>query len=176
MLSMPARILAALAFALAAATPAVAQDAFTNRDTELKERAEAQSRTLANLPENTAVRLLVRGGGWSRVEARGQSGWVRVFHLRFPHTAQAAQESTSLAGGLLGSLGSAITGQRAPARTNLATTGVRGLSQEELRDARPDPQALAKLQGYRADRAAAERFAREGKLVPVRIEEGGGSR
>jgi hypothetical protein len=154
-----------LAFPLLAA----AQDAaFTNRSTELKDRADADARTVATLSENTPVKVLARGGGWTRVEAGGQSGWVRVFHLRFPSTVEGAPSSSG--GGFLSSLGSAIGGQRSNTKANLATTGVRGLSQEDLKNANPDPEALRRLQSFRADRAAAERFARDGKLAAVQIE------
>jgi hypothetical protein len=160
-----------LLFAILLAFPlfAAAQDqAFTNRSTELKDRAAAEARTVAMLAENTPVKLLARGGGWTRVEAGGQSGWLRVFHLRFPASVESAPSSS--AGGLLSSLGSALTGQRSNPKANLATTGVRGLSQEDLKNANPDPDALRRLQSFRADRAAAERFARDGKLAAVQIE------
>jgi hypothetical protein len=157
-----------LAFPLFAA----AQDAaFTNRSTELKDRADADARTVTTLSENTPVKVLARGGGWTRVEAGGQSGWVRVFHLRFPSTVEGA--SSSSGGGFLSSLGSAIGGQRSNTKANLATTGVRGLSKEELQNSNPNPEQLRKMQSFRADRAAAERFAREGKLAAVQIDSPG---
>ena len=157
-----------LAALLAFPLLATAQDAaFTNRSTELKDRADADARTVTTLSENTPVKVLARGGGWTRVEAGGQSGGVRVFHLRFPSTVEGASSS---GGGFLSSLGSAIGGQRSNPKANLATTGVRGLSQEDLKNANPDPEALRRLQSFRADRAAAERFARDGKLAAVQIE------
>jgi len=68
---------------LALASSAWGQDqAFTNRATELKEKGDAQSKTVASLTENTAVKVLGRGGGYTQVEANGQKGWVRAFHLR----------------------------------------------------------------------------------------------
>jgi hypothetical protein len=148
---------------------AAAQDpAFTNRSTDLKDRGDAEARTVATLAENTPVKLLTRAGGWARVDAGGQSGWVRVFHLRFPASVESVPSSSG--GGFLSSLGSAITGQRSNPKANLATTGVRGLSQEELKNANPDPEALRRLQSFRADRAAAERFARDGQLAAVQID------
>lgn len=158
-----------LAALLAFPLLATAQDAaFTNRSTELKDRADADARTVTILAENTPVKVLARGGGWTRVEAGGQSGWVRVFHLRFPSSVESTPSSSG--GGFLSSLGSALTGQRSNPKANLATTGVRGLSQEDLKNANPDPEALRRLQSFRADRAAAERFARDGKLAAVQIE------
>jgi hypothetical protein len=155
---------------LAVAPFASAQEqAFTNRPTELKERASAEARTLATLPADTALRVVARGGGWTRVEADGKSGWVRVWHLRFPVTA--ARSSGSSGGGFLSGLSSMLGGGKPTGtRATIATTGIRGLSPEDLRNASPDPQALRRLQSYRADRGSAERFAREGKLSETRIE------
>lgn len=159
---MKTRFLAlALACACTCGLAAAQEQAFTNRATELKERAAPEAQTLATLPENTPVKVVRRAGGWTQVDTGAQAGWLRVFHLRFPAVAQASESS----GGALGSLGSALGFGRPRAQaTTTATTGIRGLSPEELKNASPDEQALRQLQSYRADRSAAERFAREGKL------------
>ncbi len=152
--------------ALASAAGAQEQ-AFTNRSTELKDRGASDARTLATLPENTSVKVLARGGGWTRVDASGQAGWINVFHLRFP----AAVESSGSSGGALGGLTSFLGGGRNTSqKANIATTGIRGLSPEDIKNASPDPAALAKAQSYRADKPAAERFAREAKLAAVSID------
>ena len=153
---------------LLAAPAALGQEqAFTNRSTELKDRGAADGRTVTSLAEGAAVKVLERGaGGWTRIDAGGQQGWVRVFHLRFPAVAQAGTDS-----GGLGSLTSALGMGRD--RSKVATTsnvGIRGLSPEDLKSATPDTAALAKLQSYRADKAAAERFARDGKLADVSVD------
>ena len=154
------------AFLGLAATAWAQEQAFTNRSTELKERAAPEAATLATLPENTEVKVVQRSGGWTRVDAGGKAGWVRVFHLRFPATAQAAES-----GGGLGSLSSALGfGKQRSQTTTIATTGIRGLSPEDLKNASPDAAALAKAQSYRADKPAAERFARDGKLQDVKVD------
>jgi hypothetical protein len=98
---------------------------------------------------------------------------VRVFHLRFPATVQAASSS---AGGALAGIGASLGFGRSENKASLATTGIRGLSPEDLKNASPDAQALAKAQSYRADKPAAERFAREGKLGTVTVDYAGGSK
>jgi hypothetical protein len=158
---------------LALAAPAWAQDlAFTNRATELKERGAADARALASLPENTAVKVLSRSGGWTQVDAGGKAGWVNAFHLRFPVAME--RSGSSSGGGFLSGITSAIGGGRSQQQANLGTTGIRGLSPEDLKNASPDGAALRKAQSYRADKPAAERFARDGKLASVPVEEGGG--
>ena len=55
-------------------------------------------------------------------------------------------------------------------KRRLVADYLRGLSPEDLKNASPDTAALAKAQSYRADKPAAERFARDGKLAAVTIE------
>jgi hypothetical protein len=161
-------------FALLACTALAAaaqEQAFTNRSTEMKESASSDAKTVASLPENTPVKVLARQGAWTRADASGKQGWLRVFHLRFPATVEGASSNS---GSTLAGIGSALGFGRGDTKANLATTGVRGLSPEDLKNASPDPQALARAHTYRADKPSAERFAREGKLatVPVDIEGG----
>jgi len=168
---MPAmRCLRLIAMLVLAAAPWLAradEQGFTNRATELKERAAADAPTLASLPENTPVKVLARGGAWTKVEAGGKAGWVRVFHLRFP----AVVEASSSGGSGLASLGSALGfGGSGDEKARLATTGIRGLSTEDVKNANPDPEALARMQSFRADKPSAERFAREAKLSEAHVE------
>jgi uncharacterized protein YgiM (DUF1202 family) len=154
-----------LAFACALA---LAQDqAFANRSTELKDKAAADGKTLATLNTDTPVKVLQRSGGWTKVEASGQQGYVRAFHLRFP----AAVESSSSSGGVLGSLAGGLFGgsKSGPRSTTVATTGIRGLSAEDFKNANPDAAAVAKMESYRADKASAQNFAREARLSSVSI-------
>ncbi|HXS51058.1 MAG TPA: hypothetical protein VN782_00885 [Usitatibacter sp.] len=160
----------ALAILLLAALAWVAradEQAFTNRATDLKERAAPDSATLASLPDNTSVKVIARGGGWTHVEAAGKSGWVNVFHLRFPATV----EGSSSSGSGLASLGSALGFGARTDQARLATTGIRGLSTEDVKNANPDPEALARMQSYRADKPAAQRFAREAKLAEAHVDD-----
>ena len=156
-------LLVAAILALAAGLAAAQEQAFTNRSTELKDKAAADGKTLATLPENTGVKVLQRSGAWTRVEATGQAGYVRAFHLRFTATVESSGSSSG--GGLLGG----IFGQPKQKQATMATTGIRGLSAADFKNANPDGAALARMQSYRADNAAAERFAREAKLATVSI-------
>jgi hypothetical protein len=160
------RRLLATVFLLGLATSAWAQEqAFTNRSTELKDKAAPEAATLKTLPENTELKVLQRSGGWTRVDAGGQQGWVRVFHLRFPATTETSS------GGGLSSLSSALGfGRQKSQTTTIATTGIRGLSPEDLKNANPDTAALAKAQSYRSDKPTAERYAREGKLATTKVD------
>lgn len=169
----PVLLLAWLSFA----GDALAQEqAATNRATDLKERPAFEAKTLAPLAAGAPLKVLSRQGAWTQVESGGKRGWIRAFHLRF----EATVETSSSGGGSLGGLTSifGFGGRKAPETSRVATLGIRGLTPEDFKNASPDQAALRKLQSYRADKATAERFAREAKLSPVAVAyagEGGGS-
>ena len=140
------------------------EQAFTNRSTELKDKGANDGKTIATLPENTAVKVVQRAGGWTRIEGGGQAGWVRAFHLRFPSTV----EQSSSSGGFLGSIGGGLFGGKTKQATT-ATVGIRGLSAEDFKNANPDAGALAKMESFRVDKAGAQAFAREARLASVSI-------
>ena len=162
----------AVALALFAASASAQDAAFTNRSTELKDRGAQDARTVATLPENTPVKVLGRGGAFTQVDANGQKGWVKAFHLRFPAV---VETSASSGGNAFTRMTSALSGRQSE-KANIATTGIRGLSPEDLKNAAPDAAALAKAQSYRADKPTAERFARDGKLNTVQVEYSEGGR
>ncbi len=141
------------------------EQAFTNRASDLMDKGAPDARKLVTLPENTPVKVVQRSGGWTRIEASGQSGWVRAFHLRFPTTV----ETSSSSGGGLGGLTGGLFGGGKQRQATVATTGIRGLSAEDFKNANPDMAALQRLQSYRVDRASAERFAKEARLASVSI-------
>jgi Bacterial SH3 domain len=152
---------------LSLAASAWAQDqAFTSRATDLRDRGASDGKAVASLPADTSVKIIKREGAWTEVEANGQKGWVSAFSLRFPVTTEKSS------GGGFSAVTSIFGGSR-DSKANVATTGIRGLSPEDLKNANPDPEAVAKMQGYRANKDAAERFAREGRLASVPVDEGG---
>jgi len=162
---MISRLLGIFFAATLAGTAVYAQDTgFTNRATELKAEPRTDAPVLATLPEGTGVKAMERQSGWARIEADQKTGWVRIFHLRFQSIVSQSEDS----GG--SSLLSFLRGpQRAPSKQT-ATVGIRGLSEEDLKNASPNPEALKKLQSFKADRQSGESLAREAKLAAVRID------
>jgi len=134
----------------------LAEPATVIRATELKQEPASDSATLAALAENTAVEVLERKSGWTRVKAQPGEGWVRMLALRFGGTAPAKPGATG------------VTQLFSVARTGSSgtqvTTGVRGLDAEQIANAQPNPAELAKLEKFSADRDAAAGFAAQGKL------------
>lgn len=134
---------------------ALAEPATVIRASDLKQQPATDSATVAALPENTAVEVLERKSGWTRVKADAGEGWVRMLSLRFG--ASAAKPGATGVSQLFNVARTGSSGTQ-------VTTGVRGLDAEQIANAQPNPAELAKLEGFAADRDAAAKFAAQGKL------------
>jgi len=151
-----------LALLLLVPALALAEPATVIRATDLKQAPASDSDTVAALAEQTAVEVLERKSGWTRVKAAGGEGWVRMLALRLGG-ATAAKPGAS---GLTQMFNVARTGTSG----TQVTTGVRGLDAEQIANAQPNPAELAKLEKFAADRDAAAGFASQGKLSPTSVD------
>jgi uncharacterized protein YgiM (DUF1202 family) len=160
----------ALTLAGLLAGAACAESALTTRSTELQAQAQSDAATVATLPENTKVDVLGRKGAWSQVKtSTGQTGWVRMLSLKPEGAAASASAPAPAAANPLGSLGNLLSSGRS-SNTATVTTGVRGLSEEDIQNAQANPAELEKAQKFGADRNAAQAFAQRSKLAPAKVD------
>ncbi|OWW20039.1 SH3 domain-containing protein [Noviherbaspirillum denitrificans] len=145
-----------------------AESALTSRSTELQAQPQSDSAVITTLPENTKVEVLVRKGAWSQVKtATGQTGWVRMLSLKPEAAGQQASNTSS--SNPVGALGSLLTAGRT-SNTGTVTTGVRGLSEEDLQNAQANPAEVDKMQKFSVDKNAAQSFAQRNKLSPAKVD------
>lgn len=144
-------LFALCAFASAAQAADTAQ---TIRATELKAGPYSDAKTLASLPVNSRVEVLKRQAAWTEVKAGNSRGWVRMLNLRY-QTGSGRGDS-----GLGALFNVAKTGKSG----STVTTGVRGLSEEQLKNSKPNPAELEAAKRYAADKSEARKYARSGKL------------
>lgn len=126
---------------------------------ELKEKPFIDARTLASLPAQSAVTILERNGGWFRVQAAAQSGWVRMLNVKVTEGAQNLSSGTDL------TQAATLATGRAGSGNIVSTSGLRGLSEEELRSAQPDYTQFDKLNSYGVDKTAASSYAKSNGLT-----------
>jgi len=142
-------------FASLAAPAGAAQVAFTVRSTEIKQQPYSDAKTVATLADKSSVEVLSRRGGWVNISSSKGKGWVRMLSLRSDSAAQKRGDS---------GLQSLINVGRSGSSGITVATGVRGLSEEDLRNAHPNPGEFEKLQKYAVNKAEAEKFAHDAKL------------
>jgi len=132
---------------------------YTVRSTELKDAPFSDAKTLATLPEKTKVEIISRQGAWLQVKEQ-QQGWVRLLSLRTGEGRATGGDS-----GLKSLLNLGRSGNTGVT----VATGVRGLSEADLKNARPNPQELEKLRQLTVHPAEAQKFAANAKLTAQKI-------
>lgn len=135
-----------------------AADWVTTRDTDLRPQPLSDSTAVARLAANTPLKVVQRRGGWYEVSTDSKlRGWLRMFHVRRSETG---------VGGFFQQAAAVIDGGRNVSRKAQATTGVRGVDETDLQNAKPDFKAVDRLAQYRATQDSARRFAAELNLKP----------
>lgn len=148
-----------LLLACCTAAPTWAADGVMLRDDALRAKASAASAGLATVEKGRKVDILSRQGGWTQIRTGGRTGWVRILSVR--------SDAAAGAGGV-GDV-SALAERRDPNKV-VATAGLRGLSEEELRNAQYDAEQMRQLETLAVSPDQARRFAAEGHLSGVKLD------
>jgi hypothetical protein len=156
----PVSMRLALLALLLAAVPAFAQQVLLERESALYSEPRMDSSPVAQLQRGTSGEVISRQGGWLNIKTPAGTGWLFSFNVRFP--SQRAEGGSGGAG-----LGR-VFGPNRPSVTS--TIGIRGLEEEDLRQASFDAGQMKLLDGYVASKQAAEEGARAKSLAPVRVD------
>jgi hypothetical protein len=128
-----------------------AEQATAVRQTDMKAKPFTDAETVTSLAERSRVDVLKRETSWIEVKSAPHTGWVKMLSLRFDAPTNAAAAKAS-ANPFLMSIGKGGGG-------SVATTGVRGLKEEQLINPHPNPAALQQMQGNAVSAADAAKFA-----------------
>lgn len=133
------------------------RQAHTLQDSALRAEPSAAAASVGHVGKQSQVQVLERQGGWYQVEtASGQRGWLPLLNLRFAKDAQAGRSNDL--GGLL-----KLGNQTSPAGG--VATGIRGISDEELRSGSANTSAsVQSLDAFAASPSEARSFAQQGGL------------
>jgi peptidoglycan hydrolase-like protein with peptidoglycan-binding domain len=148
----------------------------TVADSLLRIAPSGASASKQRLAKGTELEVIRRQGAWLevRVKNSGSEGWVKQLSVRA--TAKAASApSKKKSSGFFANLSRGISrllggSSDAPQDQGSVTVGIRGLAAEDLATAIPDPGEVEKMEGFRADRDHAFRFASEERLTAQSIE------
>lgn len=136
--------------------------AYTVRPTEIKAKPFTDADTLAKLPEKAPVEVLARKSSWMQIKNNGTTGWVKMLNLRMGDAASKKSGDSGL-GALFNVAATGGSG-------STVSTGVRGLSEEKLKNPQPNPQELKVLQHYAVNKKEAQQFGKSGKLKEQAID------
>lgn len=115
----------------------------------------ADAKQVGTVAKGDAVTILNRNGGWYQVKTPTAEGWIRMLSVRRGEAAKssAAKDVAVLSTGRVG------TGQI------VSTTGVRGLSEADLKSAQYDENELKKAESFGVSKNDASEFAQKGGLM-----------
>jgi len=143
---------------------AVRETGATRAAVTLMATPHSDAKPAGQLAANTAVDILERRGGWLRISAKGTSGWAKLHQVRVGEGPQATKSGEGLA--ILKNVGE--TG-RSGSTGIVASTGIRGMSAEELTNAKPDPEAVKTIERYRVTASQAREYARAAGLKEASV-------
>ena len=127
----------------------------------LKKEPFRDAKSAGTLAVGDKVDILKKTGGWLKVKSAKGSGWVRMLSVR----RGAARRSAASASGLA----SLATGRAGTGKV-VATTGIRGLNEEELKAAKYDEAEVKHAESFSTTRADAKKFAASGKLKVQKVD------
>ncbi len=122
-------------------------------------RAEpfADAKTAGNLNKNDSVNILSKKGAWLQVKSKSASGWVRILSVKRGGSSSSGSSIADIASGRAG------TGKV------VSTTGIRGLSAEELKAAKFNEIEMKKMESYQVSSSEAQSFASAGGLSSTQL-------
>lgn len=130
------------------------------RDESLRSQPSATASVAAQVSRGTSVDIVARRGGWLQIKTGRAQGWVRLLSVR----AGQGDSSGTGAGDVLG----VATRRSDPSRV-VSVAGVRGLNEEQLRQARFDADELARLDNHAATLSQGRSHASKSGLASVNV-------
>lgn len=124
-------------------------------------RAEpfSDAKTLGTFAKGENVDILNKKGAWLQVKTKKNTGWVRLFSVK-----RGAASTSNQAKGVID-----VASGRAGSGQVISTTGIRGLSAEELKAAKFNEEEMQKLESYTLSANDAQQFANVGGLKPIKL-------
>lgn len=114
----------------------------------------ADAKTAGILSKNERIEILKKKGAWLQVKSTKSTGWVRLLSVKRGD----ATSINQLGGAIEVATGRAGTGKV------VSTTGIRGLSTEELKAAKFNETEIAKLESFAVNNNESSKFANAGGL------------
>jgi uncharacterized protein YgiM (DUF1202 family) len=120
----------------------------------LRKQPYADAATAGSIARGESVQILKKQGAWLQIKTKKTTGWVRLLSVK-----RGTSSGTNQTAGVL-----AVASGRAGTGQVVATTGVRGLSEEELKAAKFNEAEISAMEGYTTSAESARKFASQGQL------------
>lgn len=118
----------------------------------------ADAKSTGSLSRGESLEILKKQGAWLQVKTKKSIGWVRLLSVK---RGASSAKGNQTEGVLAAASGRAGTGQV------VSTTGIRGLSEQELKAAKFNETDIKTLEGYTQTAEQGKKFAAVGELKAV---------
>jgi hypothetical protein len=117
-------------------------------------RAEpfADAKTVGSMAKNDTLDILTKKGAWLQIKTKSSTGWVRILSVK--------RGSSTASGSSIADIASGRTGTGKV----VSTTGIRGLSAEELKAAQFNEDEMKRMESHLLTPADGQQFANAGGL------------
>jgi hypothetical protein len=146
-----------------AAAQQAAQQVTLERDSPLYAEPRLDASQVAQLKLGATGEVIGKQGAWLNLKTAGGAGWLFSFNVRFQSQPGTAGDSGA------GSAAGRLFGPRRNVSVT-STIGIRGIEEEDLKQASFNAEQMKLLEGYAATRQAAEQRARGSGLAPVSVQ------
>lgn len=120
---------------------------------QLRADTFSDAKVVGNVNKNDAVDILSKKGAWLQIKVAGKTGWVRLLTVK----------RNSAGGSNVAGVVGVATGRSGTGKV-VSTTGIRGLSAEDLKTAQFNEAETKKLESYTVSADDAKQFASNGGL------------
>ena len=117
----------------------------------------ADAKTIGSLNKNDSVEILSKKGAWLQVKSKKSTGWVRLLSVK--------RGGASISGSSISDVASGRTGTGKV----VSTTGIRGLSAEELKAAKFNEDEMKKMESHTLSANDGRSFANAGGLSATKM-------
>lgn len=143
----------ALLAACACSSAIAADTGVVLKPDQLRADAFSDAKVVGTINKNDSVDILNKKGAWLQVKSAGKTGWVRLLTVK----------RNSAGGNNVAGVVGVATGRSGTGKV-VSTTGIRGLSAEDLKTAQFNEAETKKLESYTVSADEAKQFAANGGL------------
>ena len=118
----------------------------------------SDAKVTGSFTRGESLQIIKKQGAWLQVKSKKNTGWVRLLTVKRGASSSAGDQTSSL---LAAASGRAGTGQV------VSTTGIRGLSEQELKAAKFNETDVKTLESYTLNVEQGKQFATAGKLKTI---------
>jgi len=147
------KIVSSLALLFSASIAIAAEAGSALKTDNIRYEPYADAKVTGSFNRGDRLEIIKKQGAWLQVKTKKSTGWVRLLSVKRGASATSSGSNiTTLASGRTG------TGQV------VSTTGIRGLTEQELKAAKFNEPEVQALEGYTQTAAQGQQFAKAGSL------------